>query len=182
MLMLTRMRCFSVGLLVLLSACAAVEKSGEPVAVADLNYTLKDMNNQDVRLQDFKGRPLLINFWATWCAPCKHEIPILVELAEKYKEQGFTVLGITTDDRPDDALRRFAAEFKMNYPILIGLGQDKLLATYDAEITIPISWFVRPDGTVLRKHQGSQSKEWFEAQVKQLLATPSTASAGVRNE
>ena len=77
------------------AACAtdetpATERGRESPAST---FTLKDMNGADVKLADFKGRPLLINFWATWCGPCKHEIPMFVELVEKYQEQKFTVLG-----------------------------------------------------------------------------------------
>ena len=136
--------------------------------VARLDFTLKDMNGREVRLSDFKGRPLVINFWATWCAPCKHEIPSFVELVEKYKDQNLTILGISTDDSAED-LRKFAAEFKMNYPVLVGLGQDELLEAYEAELMIPVTWFVKRDGTVALKHAGTQSKDWFERQMKALF-------------
>src|SRR5262245_15720887 len=100
-------------------ACADGSESSEPAGKAEmarLDFQLKDMNGADVKLADFKGRPLLVNFWATWCGPCKHEIPAFVELVDKYKDQKFTVLGISTDDKAED-LRPFAAEYKMNYPV-----------------------------------------------------------------
>lgn len=136
--------------------------------VARLDFTLKDMNGRDVRLSDFKGRPLVINFWATWCAPCKHEIPSFVELVEKYKDQNLTILGISTDDSAED-LRKFAAEFKMNYPVLVGLGHDELIEAYEAEMMIPVTWFVKRDGTVALKHAGTQTKDWFERQMLALF-------------
>jgi peroxiredoxin len=136
--------------------------------VARLDFTLKDMNGRDVRLSDFKGRPLVINFWATWCAPCKHEIPSFVELVEKYKDQNLTILGISTDDSAED-LRKFAAEFKMNYPVLVGLGHDELIEAYEAELMIPVTWFVKRDGTVALKHAGTQTKDWFERQMLALF-------------
>ena len=136
--------------------------------VARLDFTLKDMNGREVRLSDFKVRPLVINFWATWCAPCKHEIPSFVELVEKYKDQKFTILGISTDDPPEDLLP-FAAEFKMNYPVLVGLGQDALIDAYSAGFVLPTSWFIRPDGSVYLKHEGSGTREWFEDQIKAIL-------------
>ncbi len=129
--------------------------------VARLDFTVKDMNGNEVRLADFKGRPLVVNFWATWCNPCKHEIPSFVELVEKYKSQNLTILGISTDDSPED-LRKFAAEYKMNYPVLVGLGKDELLEAYDASFAIPVTWFIKRDGTVALKHAGTQSREWFE--------------------
>ncbi len=142
--------------------------SGPTGGKADLNYTLKDMAGRDVRLAEFVGRPMVINFWATWCGPCRIEIPWLVELRTRYEEQGLVVLGISTDDNPAE-LRQFAAEFKMNYPVLVGLAQDKLLATYDAVNLIPITWFVKADGTISNKGTGLHSKAWFDEQVRALF-------------
>lgn len=142
-------------------------RASEGAELAKLDYTLKDMDGQDVRLSDFRGRPMLINFWATWCAPCRHEIPAFVELVEKYREERFIVLGISVDDKPED-LRTFAAEFKMNYPVLVGLGHDELQEHYGA-YQLPVSWFVRADGTVDYKHLGTESKEWFEDRVTKLF-------------
>lgn len=137
------------------------------VELAKLDETLKDMNGAEVRLADLKGRPMLINFWATWCGPCKHEIPTLVALAEKYKSKNFVVLGISVDDKPED-LRLFAAQFKMNYPVLVGLGHDAFQEHYGAN-PLPVSWFVRADGSVDYKLTGTQSFDFFEGRVKRLF-------------
>ncbi len=137
-------------------------------AVAKLDYTLKDIDGKDVRLSDYKGRPLLLNFWATYCGPCKTEIPIFVELVEKYKDQKLAILGISVDDSVAD-LKPFVAEYKMNYPVLVGLGHDDLMDQYEANFLIPITWFIKPDGTILMKHPGSNPKEWFEQQIQALL-------------
>ena len=147
--------------------------AGEP---APLAYVLEDMNGNTVNLADYRGRPLIVNFWATWCGPCKHEIPAFVELVEKYKDQGFTVLGISVDDAPED-LRSFAEEHGMNYPVLVGLGHDDLQEQYGAHIVVPVSWFVRPDGTVYLKWLGTNSPDWFETQVKALLDGQPAVSA-----
>ncbi len=136
--------------------------------LARLDFTLQDMNGAEVRLADFRGRPMVINFWATWCAPCRHEIPAFVELVEKYREQQLVVLGISVDDKPED-LRTFAAEFKMNYPVLVGLGHDELQEHYGA-YRLPVSWFIRNDGSVDYKHFGTESKEWFDERIQKLLA------------
>jgi cytochrome c biogenesis protein CcmG/thiol:disulfide interchange protein DsbE len=173
-----RLRTAWIGRWLAAAACAAaiaawpgcVSGPKEPVEFARFDFALKDMHGRDVNLADFKGRPVLVNFWATWCAPCKHEIPIFVELVEKYKDQKFTILGISTDDPPED-LRPFAAEYKINYPILVGLGQDALIDAYSAGFVLPTSWFIRPDGSVYLKHEGSGSREWFEDQVKAILTT-----------
>jgi peroxiredoxin len=135
---------------------------------AKLNFTLKDMDGRTVDLAAYHGRPLLINFWATWCGPCKEEIPALVDLVSKYKSSKLAVLGISIDDRPED-LKKFAAEYKVNYPFLVGLGHDELLEAYDAEFAVPISWFVDTSGCVTTKHTGIASRDWFEQQIKSLL-------------
>lgn len=143
-------------------------KDAEGVTTARLDYVVKDMDGKDVRLADFKGRPLLLNFWATYCGPCKTEIPIFVEMVEKYRAQKLAILGISIDDSPAD-LKPFVAEYKMNYPVLLGLGQDEMLEHYEATFMIPITWFIKPDGTVTLKHPGSASREWFEQQIRALF-------------
>ncbi len=146
--------------------------SGQPevegAEMAPLDFTLQDMNGNTVNLADFRGRPLIVNFWATWCGPCKHEIPAFVELVERYKDEGFTVLGISVDD-PPEALLKFAEEYKMNYPVLVGLGHDEMQELYGAHVVVPVSWFVRRDGTVHLKWMGTNSTAWFEEQVRALL-------------
>lgn len=156
-------------------ACAQQDEVPETPAgaavMAPLQFTLKDMNGGDVRLADFKGRPLIVNFWATWCAPCKQEIPALVELVDKYKNEKLTVLGISIDDSPED-LREFAAAYKINYPVLVGLGHNDIQEAYDAVFAIPVTWFIRADGSVHLKHPGPATREWFEQQVQAMLAAP----------
>jgi thiol-disulfide isomerase/thioredoxin len=153
------------------AACAQdqLSRESDPAAEpAKLGFVLKDMAGKDVRLADFKGRPMIVNFWATWCPPCKAEIPGFVELVEKYKAQDFTVLGVSIDDSPAD-LQRFAAEYKINYPILVGLGHDDLLEAYEASFSVPVSWLVRKDGTIFMKKMGTDTKAWFESQIKALF-------------
>lgn len=136
---------------------------------ADLDFVVKDMHGADVRLADLKGRPIILNFWATWCGPCKVEIPALNELAEQYKAQQLTILGISVDDTPED-LKAFAAEYKINYPVIVGRDQSRLQDVYDSVMMIPVTWYIRPDGTVFLKHKGPATREWFEDQLKAMLA------------
>lgn len=151
-------------------ACSTsdVEREVPSAGSPSLDFVLKDMNGNDVRLADFKGRPVLINFWATWCPPCKAEIPWLVEFADKYKAHDLVVLGISVDDTPED-MRQFAADRKINYPLLVGNGQKALKAAYDAEVVIPVSWLIKPDGTLAAKAQGIHPKEWFETNIQALF-------------
>ena len=136
---------------------------------ADLDFVVKDMNGRDVRLADFKGRPVILNFWATWCGPCKVEIPALIELADKYRDDKLVVLGVSVDDTPED-LKLFADEYKMNYPVLVGRDQNRLQEVYDSVLLIPVTWYIRPDGTVFLKHKGPASREWFEEQLRTMLS------------
>ena len=153
---------------------SAAKGESEPTApaIANLDYTLKDVEGRDVRLADYKGRPLLLNFWATYCGPCNTEIPIFVELVEKYKAQKLAILGISIDDSVED-LRPFVAEYRMNYPVLVGLGHDELMDRYEAGFLIPITWFIKTDGTIHMKHPGGppgpNPKAWLEEQIQALL-------------
>ncbi|HEX5069308.1 MAG TPA: TlpA disulfide reductase family protein [Vicinamibacterales bacterium] len=145
------------------------DESPDGTVRANLEFTLPDMNGADVRLADFRGRPIILNFWATWCGPCREEIPALVAIADEYKAQRLAVLGVSVDDAPAD-LRRFAADYAMNYPVLVGLGQDALQETYDAAMFVPITWLIRADGTVFLKHQGPATPEWLRTQARALVA------------
>ena len=135
---------------------------------ANLDFTLKDMDGRDVTLASFRGRPIIMNFWATWCGPCKAEIPALNEVADTYRAQKLTVLGISVDDKPE-LLREFAAAYKMNYPVLVGLGHERFQEIYDALYHVPVTWLIRADGTVFLKHNGPVTREWLDTKVRALM-------------
>jgi cytochrome c biogenesis protein CcmG/thiol:disulfide interchange protein DsbE len=138
---------------------------------ANLAFTLKDMHGKDVRLSDYKGKVILLNFWATWCGPCKYEIPAFVELQTKYKDQGFVVLGVSTDD-PPDKLRTFAQQYKMNYPVLQGRDRTDLVDdAFGPMWGIPVSFFIAKNGTICKRHMGLATKEQLDKEIKALLAT-----------
>jgi peroxiredoxin len=135
---------------------------------ANLDFTVKDMNNQSVRLSDYKGKVILVNFWATWCAPCKVEIPAFVELYDQYKGKGLVILGISGDDDAE-TLRAFASEWKINYPVLVGKDEEKLLDAYGPLFGYPTSVLVGRNGAVCGRHVGPATKEEFEQEIKALL-------------
>ena len=145
-------------------AAVCVSKTG----AAKLNFTLKDMNGARVHLADFKGRVILLNYWATWCGPCKVEIPDLVALQEQYKDKGFVVLGVSQDDDPE-TLRSFAGTFKMNYPILVGRDLPEVLDAQGPLWGLPTSYLIGRDGTICTRHLGPATKEEFEREIKALL-------------
>jgi thiol-disulfide isomerase/thioredoxin len=143
-------------------------KESEPRAKANLAFTLEDMNGAKINLASYAGKPLVINLWATWCGPCRLEMPQLVELADKYKGQGLQVVGISVDDNPAD-IRQFAAEYKVTYPMLVGLGQDAFLNSLGYQDTVPISVLIRADGTVDTVLQGITTTDDWEKRIKALF-------------
>ena len=137
---------------------------------APLNFTLKDMNGVDVKLASFKGKPIVMNFWATWCGPCRAEIPSLVELQKTYSAEGkdVVILGISVDD-PVEKLKPYASQMKMNYPVLVGNGRDDVQDAFGPLWGIPVTVFIDRDGKIAKKHSGIASKEQFEQEIKALL-------------
>ena len=137
---------------------------------APLNFTLKDMNGVDVKLTSFKGKPIVLNFWATWCGPCRAEIPALVELQKQYAEAGrdVVILGVSVDD-PVDKLKPYASQMKMNYPVLVGKDHQDMQDAFGPLWGIPVTVFVGRDGNIALKHSGIATKEQFEQEIKSLL-------------
>ena len=135
--------------------------------VAPLGFTLKDMNGVDVKLASFKGKIILLNFWATWCPPCKVEIPYLVELQHQYQDD-LVILGFSVDDTPAQ-LRPFAAEYGINYPLLVGNGREDVQDAFGPMWGIPVSVIVGRDGKIVKKHSGIASKEQIEREIQALL-------------
>jgi peroxiredoxin len=135
---------------------------------AALDFTLKNVDNAAVNLADYKGKVVLLDFWATWCGPCKVEIPGFIDLQEKYGRDGLQVVGVSVDDTVDK-LKPYVADMKMNYPVLQGLGHDDLMDAFGPMLGIPVSVIISRDGKVCAKHTGLTSKDTFEAQIKALL-------------
>jgi thiol-disulfide isomerase/thioredoxin len=135
--------------------------------LANLDFTLPDLDGQQVPLSSFKGKVILLNFWATWCGPCKAEIPHLVELQDQYRDD-LVVIGFSVDD-PADKARAYAEEYKMNYPVLLGLGRDEVQDAYGPIWGIPTSFLISRDAMVCQKIMGIAPKAKFERQIKALL-------------
>ena len=160
-----------------------VDASGSPQYVSPLTgkpapaFELEDLTGKKVSLNDYKGKAVLVNFWATWCAPCKIETPWLVDLRNQYAAQGFEVLGISADDIDRDDAKKLADEKKeiarsatqlhIPYPVLIDGGSiDKPYGGLDE---LPMSFFIDRNGTVVAAQMGLTSKDEMESNIKKAL-------------
>ena len=146
-------------------AAAVCEADAKP---APLDFTLQDMDGGDVDLSALKGNVILLNFWATWCGPCKIEIPGFIELQDEYRDEGFVVLGLSVDDTPEQ-IKPFAEEFAVNYPMLVGLGREDFQDAWGPIWGLPISFWIDREGTWCKTHLGMADKDDFERDLKSLL-------------
>jgi thiol-disulfide isomerase/thioredoxin len=135
---------------------------------ANLDFTLKDVAGRDVTLADYKGKVILIDFWATWCGPCKVEIPHFVEFQEKYGPKGLQIVGISVDDTAEK-LEPYVKEMGMNYPVLQGLGREEVQDAYGPILGIPVSVVISREGKVCATHTGLTGKDVFEKEIEALL-------------
>jgi peroxiredoxin len=131
------------------------------------DFTLPGLDGKTVSLSSFKGKVVLLNFWATWCGPCKAEIPGFVELQAQYKND-LVILGLSVDD-PADKAKAFADQYKVNYPMVLGLGHDEIQDAYGPIYGIPASFLISRDGKVCKRHLGIAPKSQFEREIKALL-------------
>jgi thiol-disulfide isomerase/thioredoxin len=131
---------------------AAPEMKGEnypPASAAMMQNQIKDLEGGTYTLQDKKGKVVLINLWATWCQPCRHEMPALVEMQDKYRDKNFEVLGLNVDDEEVDKIQSFAQEMKLNYPL--GYADTKMVSEFiklSRQSGIPQSVLIDREGRV----------------------------------
>jgi thiol-disulfide isomerase/thioredoxin len=159
-----------------LGSAADVDKAADETAgvcpanakKANLQFTLSDMHGKPVKLSDYKGKVILLDFWATWCGPCRIEIPHFVELQQEYGPKGLVVLGFSVDDTVD-RLKPFADEFKMNYPVLVGMGREDVSDAFGPIWAMPTTLLISRDGRICRKNTGIQGKAKYERDIKALL-------------
>jgi len=137
---------------------------------ANFSFTLKDSAGKQVKLADYKGKVILLDFWATWCGPCKIEIPWFVEFQNKYGNQGLSVLGVVVEDA-EDKIKPFADQYKMNYTVLNGIDREDVTNAYGPIWGLPTTFLIGRDGKICRKHAGLVSKDAFERTIKALLTS-----------
>ena len=145
-----------------------VQEEGKRKLAPD--FALKDINGKTVKLSDYRGKVVLLDFWATWCGPCRLEIPWFMEFERKYKDRGFAVLGVSMDDDGWDSIKPFVKELEMNYRVV--LGDDKTGDQYGGIEALPTAFLIDRDGRVAIKHVGLSSRRDFEDGIEKLLEAP----------
>jgi thiol-disulfide isomerase/thioredoxin len=154
-----------------------VRRHGVPAAAsaqqgaAAPDFSLTDLNGRPLALSAYRGKVVLLDFWATWCVPCREEIPHLIDLQNKYGSQGLQIVGVSMDDSPDP-VRDFYQHFKMNYPVVMGDARTGEL--YGGVLGLPIAFVVGPDGKITSKHIGATDISVLEKEVAKLLPAKSS--------
>lgn len=144
------------------------------------DFALKDISSgKTVKLSDYKGRAIVLNFWATWCPPCKTEIPWFEDLADKYRSQGLEVIGVAMDDASEKDIASFAKDMKMNYPVL--LGKEEVSDLYGGVEMLPTTFYIDRSGKITDHVLGLVSRKEIEDNAVKALnsqgSAPTTASA-----
>ena len=166
----------------LLSACLFTGCSSGPrtVKAASLKpdkdrhpapeFALKDANGKTVRLEDYRGKVVLLDFFATWCGPCKIEIPWFMEMERRNKDRGFAVLGVSMDDEGWDIVKPFLSELGVNYRVVI--GNDATAQLYGGVDALPTTFLIDRNTKIAAVHIGLASRKVFEDGIEQLLSAP----------
>jgi cytochrome c biogenesis protein CcmG/thiol:disulfide interchange protein DsbE len=131
------------------------------------DFALKDADGKTVHLSDYKGKVVLLDFFATWCGPCKIEIPWFTEMERKNKDRGFAVLGISMDDEGWELVKPFLADLKVNYRVVI--GNDQTASMYGGVEALPTTFLIDKEGKIAATHVGLASRKDFEDGIEQLL-------------
>ena len=133
------------------------------------DFKLTSLDGQPLSLAGSRGKVILLNFWATWCGPCRAEIPDLVELQNKYKDR-LQVIGLVIDDDDQSAIKKFVEEFGINYPV--ALATTDIRIQYGGIGALPTSYVLDPQGRVVQKHEGLRNPVLYEAEIRSLLSLP----------
>ena len=130
------------------------------------DWQLAGFDGKPIKLSDFKGKVVVLNFWATWCPPCRKEIPTLVALQKDYSAQGVVVVGVSLDQGGSAVVQSFASKMAIEYPIAI--GNEELAAAYGVQ-AIPTTFIIDRAGNVIGEHQGDTGRAALEADIKASL-------------
>lgn len=154
-------------------AAVKPEKDRKPAP----DFTLKDASGASVKLSDYRGKVVLLDFWATWCGPCKIEIPWFIEFEQTYKDKGFAVIGVSMDEDGWNVVKPYIQERKMNYRVL--LGTEMIGQLYGGLDALPSTFMIDRSGKIASVHIGLASgKDGFQNEINSLLAAPRAGLAG----
>ena len=145
------------------------------------DFSLTSLDGSQIKLSDFRGKAVLLNFWATWCPPCKVEMPLFEELQKQYGKSGLVVLGVAMDDSDPSKIAKFASDLGVNYPVL--LGTNKVSDDYGDVQVLPTTFYIGRDGAIVEKmtglpeHSMELSRKKIEEAVKKALDTLSSPAS-----
>ena len=142
---------------------------GDVQGVPAPDFTLPSLDGRKVKLSDYRGKAVLLNFWATWCPPCKVEMPWFADLQKQYGRDGFVVLGVAMDDSEPATIAKFASQLGVNYEVL--LGTDKVSDDYGDVQYLPTTFYIGRDGTIVDKSTGLLDRKDIENSVRKTLNT-----------
>ncbi len=129
-------------------------------------FSLKDIDGKTIDLASYKGKVVLVDFWATWCVPCQSEIPHFVDFQNNYGPQGYQTIGISMDDGPEPVLA-FYRKFKMNYPVV--MGTEEVAKSYGGVLGLPVTFLIDREGKIATKYIGETETEKIRQRVEELL-------------
>ncbi|NOX38004.1 MAG: TlpA family protein disulfide reductase [Calditrichaeota bacterium] len=151
-----------VGLLVFWAEFSAAPSPADSDSAKVIDFTLKDLDGKDVSLKDYRGKMVLINIWATWCGPCRVEIPDLIKVRKKYKDKGFEILGVVVSSKPRDVFA-MVKQMKIDYPIL--WGTPEALAQFGEINAIPRTFLLDREGKIVEDIVGSRNFKFFDQMI-----------------
>ena len=170
-----KLRTLAVAAIALALAACTTKSPSKPVKAASdrkaaPDFTLKDADGKPVRLSEYRGKVVLLNFWATWCGPCKMEIPWFIDFEQKYKDKNFAVLGVSLDEDGWESVKPYIAEKKINYRVVVGTEQVAQL--YGEVDSLPTTFMIDREGRIATVHIGLVSKSEYIHDIDDLLQAP----------
>ncbi len=131
------------------------------------DWSLKDLDGKAIKLSDFKGQIVIVNFWATWCPPCRAEIPDFIAIEKEYRDKGVVIVGFSVDSVQPSEVAAFVKKAGINYPIV--MSTDEIAQSYGVTEGIPVTCVIAPDGSIADRQLGMVSKDYLEGHIKKLL-------------